>query len=237
METAKKPPRRSVRTPAPKRPGIYSRGSATVDGILEAALHVLVEEGAAAFTLRRIAEYAGSSIGNVSRHFPRKEMLVQVLLEELLAPSEGMVERNIVQAGMSAEAALELIIGGSFDQIQTKETTHLYSELWAMANHNEFVADRVEESTRYAHELTATYVAKLNPALSPADVSAVSLFINASIDGAIVLAGYGKPRSHMLPQMKAIAVKSLVHVAKTITPAEIRALPPVKGALQKFQLR
>ena len=208
-----------------------------MDAILEAALHVLIEEGASAFTLRRIAEYSGSSIGNVSRHFPRKEMLVQVLLEELLAPNEGMVEQNIRQTGMSAEDALALIIGGSFDQMQTKATTHLYSELWAMANHNEFVADRVEEATRYAHDLTATFVAKLNPALSPAEVGAVSLFINASIDGAIVLAGYGKPWNHMMPQMKAIAVKSLIHVAKTITPAEIRALPPVKGALKKFQLR
>ena len=69
---------------APPRPGVYSRGSDTVDAILKAALHVLVEEGASAFTLRRIAAQCGMKVGNVSRHFPRKEMLVQVLLEELL---------------------------------------------------------------------------------------------------------------------------------------------------------
>jgi AcrR family transcriptional regulator len=237
MDAANEQPRRSTRTPAPKRPGVYSRGSATVDAILTAAMHVLIEEGASSFTLRRIAEQCGTSVGNVSRHFPRKEMLIQVLLEELLAPSEGLVERNIRQAAMPAEDALALLIGASLDQIQTKATTHLFIELWAMANHNEFVADRVEESCRYAHDLIATFVSQVNPALSPEEVDAVSLFINASIDGATMLAGFGKPWSHMMPQMKAIAVPSLVQLAKTITPAEIRGLPPVRGALKKFEVR
>lgn len=215
----------SARATARTRPGIYARGSETVDAILKAALHVLIEEGESAFTLRRIAQQCGLNVGNVSRHFPRKEMLVEVLLEELLAPSEGLVERNIRNTGMSAEDALALVIGGSLDQISTKSMTHLFIELWAMANHNEFVADRVEASYRYVHDLIASFVARLNPALSPADVDAVSLFINASIEGSTMLAGYGKPWSSMMPQMKAIAVRSLVQLAKTITPEEIRALP------------
>jgi AcrR family transcriptional regulator len=208
-----------------KRPGVYSRGSETVDAILKAALHVLIEEGASAFTLRRIAQQCGLNVGNVSRHFPRKEMLVQVLLEDLLSPSEGLIERNIRETGMSPEDALALVIGGSLDQIESKSMTHLFIELWAMANHNEFVAERVEGVYRYVHRLIASFVAQLNPALSQEDVDAVSLFINASIEGSTMLAGFGKPWSPMMPQMKAIAVRSLVQLAKTITPDEIRALP------------
>ena len=211
------------------RPGIYSRGSETVDAILKAALHVLIEEGASAFTLRRIAQQCGLNVGNVSRHFPRKEMLVQVLLEDLLSPSEGLIERNIREAGMSPEDAFALVIGGSLDQIQSKSMTHLFIELWAMANHNDFVAERVEGVYRYAHRLIASFVAQLNPALSAEEVDAVSLFINASIEGSTMLAGFGKPWSSTMPQMKAIAVRSLVQLAKTITPDEIRALPAAGG--------
>lgn len=215
----------SVRAAAPKKPGIYSRGSETVDSILKAALHVLIEEGASAFTLRRIAQQCGLNVGNVSRHFPRKEMLVQVLLEELLSPSEGFVQRNIGDIGMPAEEALTLIIGGSLDQISTKPMTHLFIELWAMANHNEFVADRVEASYQYVHTMIAAFVAELNPSLTPAEVDAVSLYINATIEGATMLAGYGKPWGALMPQMKAIAVRSLVQLAKTITSEDIQALP------------
>jgi AcrR family transcriptional regulator len=227
----------AARSGAVTRPGIYSRGSETVDAILKAAFQVLIEEGASAFTLRRIAQQCGLNVGNVSRHFPRKEMLVQVLLEELLSPSEGLIERNIRETGMAPEDALALIIGGSFDQIATKPMTHLFIELWAMANHNAFVADRVEGVYRYVHQLIASFVTQLNPALSPEEVDAVSLFINASIEGSTMLAGYGKPWSSMMPQMKAIAVRSLVQLAKTITPEEIRSLPPVAGKPRRAERR
>ncbi|KAK0348191.1 hypothetical protein LTR94_038211, partial [Friedmanniomyces endolithicus] len=59
------------------RPGIYARGTETVDTILRAALDLLIDEGATAFTIRRIAARCDMKVGNVSYHFPRKEMLVQ----------------------------------------------------------------------------------------------------------------------------------------------------------------
>jgi AcrR family transcriptional regulator len=209
---------------APKRPGIYSRGSETVDAILKAALHVLIEEGASAFTLRRIAQQCGLNVSNVSRHFPRKEMLVQVFLEEMFAPGESL-NRYVHKTGMSAEDALAIVIGGSLDKIEAKSTTHIFIELWAMANTDEFVADRLEATYRYMHELIASFVAQLNPALSPAEVDAVTLFISGSIEGSTMFTGFGKPWRSMMPQFKAIAVRSLVQLAKSIKPEEIPSLP------------
>lgn len=219
-QKANKPP-----LAAPARPGVYSRGSDTVGAILKAALNVLIEEGAAAFTLRRIASECGMQVGNVSRHFPRKEMLVKVLLEELLSPSEGELRRNVIDAGIPADDALALVIGGSLNELQTKKMTHLFTELWAIANHNEFVADRVEMVYRYVHGLIGTFVAELNPALSPDEVEVVAVYISASIEGTTILTGYGKPWSGMMPLVKNVAIRCLVDLARTITPAEVRGLP------------
>ena len=210
---------------APSRPGIYSRGSDTVDAILRAALHVLIEEGASAFTLRRIATECGLKVGNVSRHFPRKEMLVQVLLEELLSPNAGEVRSYLKEAGRTPEESLAIVIGGSLDEISTKKMTHLFTELWAMANHNAFVAERVEMVYRFTHGLIASFVAELNPALSPGEVEIVSVYISATIEGSTVVAGYGRLCSDLMPQIRAIAIKQLVAFAKNVTPEEIRALP------------
>jgi AcrR family transcriptional regulator len=209
---------------APPRPGVYSRGSDTVDAILKAALHVLVEEGAAAFTLRRIASECGMKVGNVSRHFPRKEMLVQVLLEELLSTTVGEARIRLTDRGLPAEEALALVIGGTLNETKTKKITHLFTELWAMANHNQFVAERLEGVYQYMHNLVASYVAELNPALSPPEVDIVTLYISTSIEGSTILAGYGRPWAAMMPQFKVFAVKSLVNLAKTITPEEVKGL-------------
>lgn len=211
-----------------ERPGIYSRGSDTVDAILKAAAHVLVEEGASAFTLRRIAQECGLKAGNVSAHFPRKEMLVQVLLEDLLTFSENKLEESFRQHDVPAEEALTIVILGLLDDISTKRATHLFTELWAMANHNDFVADRITELYRYIHELIGSFVTQLNPALEPDDVATVALFISGSVEGTTMFSGYGKSWENKMPQIKAIAARSLVQLAKTITPDDIHWLQPDK---------
>ena len=143
---------------APSRPGKYSQGSKTVETILQAALHVLIEEGSGAFTLRRIAAQCDLQVGNVSRHFPRKEMLVQVLLDELLTSSEERLKRGVYETKMSPEDALALVIAGTLEDIETKRITRLITELWAMSNHNDFVAERVEALYRYVHNLIGSFV-------------------------------------------------------------------------------
>lgn len=165
-------------------------------------------------------------VGNVSRHFPRKEMLVQVLLDELLSPTVGEARSSLRNQGVPAEEALALVIAGTLDETKTKKMTHLFTELWAMANHNQFVAERIDMVNHYMRNLVASYVAELNPALSPAEVDIVTLYISTSIEGATVLAGYGKSWEAMMPQLKAFAVKTLVNLAKTVTPEEVTGLRP-----------
>lgn len=206
------------------RPGKYSRGSKTVDDILQAALTVLIEEGATAFTLRRIAAECNLQVGNVSRHFPRKEMLVQVLLGELLSSSEDLLKHGVYETNMPPEEALTLVITGTLDHIGTKRIARLMTELWAMSNHNEFVAERLEELYRYVLNLIGSFVKQLNPALNDEQVETVSLFINSAMEGTTVVAGYGKPWDKKMPSLKPLAAKWLVNMAKTITPEEVEGL-------------
>lgn len=209
---------------APLRPGKYIRGSKTVETILQAAVQVLIEEGSTAFTLRRIAAECNLQVGNVSRHFPRKELLVQVLLDELLTSSDELLKRSVYDKNMSAEDALTLIIGGTLDDIRTKRITHLITELWAMSNHNDFVAARVEALYKYSHDLMGSFIKILNPALNDDQVETLSIFINAHMEGMTVLAGFGKPWEKKMPVLKNMMVRQLVNMVKTITSDEIEML-------------
>ncbi len=205
-----------------KRPGIYARGSDTVDQILAAALRVLIDEGTSAFTLRRVAAECGMKVGNLSYHFPKKELLIQLLLDELLISYEGLLDRTVRQPGLSPEDRLVTTIVLCLDDILTKRTSHLFTELWALANHDPFVAERVAGFYRHVHGIIGTFVADLNPALDSDEVHAVSLFISASMEGTTPFSGHGKPWEEEMPRMKAMATMSLVHLAKTITPQDIR---------------
>ena len=214
--------------PARRKPGVYSRGAETVDAILKAALHVLVEEGASAFTLQRIATECGLKVGHVNHHFPRKEMLVEVLLDEILLAGESQIDGAMEQPSLSAEEGLARLITYILDDISTKQTTHLFTELWAMANHNQFVADRLEAMHRHVHRMIMQFVERLNPTLSHEDAAVVAIFIYGATDGMTMFSGYGRPWASDMSGVKNIAIKGLVELAKTITPEDISKLPSTR---------
>jgi AcrR family transcriptional regulator len=206
------------------RPGTYARGTETVDAILKAALNVLLNEGATAFSIRRIAAECGMNVGNVSYHFPRKEMLVQVLLDELLESYDKKLEKRVRQPDITTEERLTLIILICLEDITGKRTTRLFTELWALANQNDFIAERVRIFYQKVHDFIGEYVAALNPALSPDEVHTVALYISACMEGATPFLGFEKPWAAKMPAFINIAVQQLVQLAKTITPDQINGL-------------
>lgn len=209
---------------SPSRPGIYARGSETVDQILKAALGVLIDEGAEAFTLRRIAARCDLKVGNVSYHFPRKEMLIQVMLDEMLESYDKLLDEMVRKPGLTAEERLKLVIILCLEDIQTKRTTHLFTELWALANQSEFVADRVRLFYGKVHEVIGEYVTQINPALSSDDVHSLALFISASMEGSTPFLGHKKPWASKMPVFTALAAMSFVHLAKTVTSRDLAGL-------------
>lgn len=217
----------------PTRPGTYARGTEKVDQILKAALAVLIDEGAGGFTLRRIAARCDMQVGNLSYHFPRKEALVQLLLEEMMQSYESLLDTSVRQRGLTPEQRLAKVITICLDDIASRRTTHLFTELWALANHNEMIADRVESFYRSVHAIIGDFVAALNPALSADDVQTVALYISASMEGTTPFLGHGKPWAAKMPQIRAISVKALVDLARTITAADIHGRP----ASAPFMLR
>jgi len=203
------------------RPGTYARGTETVDAIIKAAHTVLIKEGASAFTIRRIATASGMKVGNVSYHFPRKEMLIKIMLDELLDSYDKLLESEVRQPGISPEEQLRLIIVLCLDDIAGQRTTRLFTELWALANTNAFVADRVRVFYQRVQDYIGDAVAALNPALSPDEVHTVALYISASMEGSTPFLGFEKPWAAKMPQFIVIAAKALVDLARTITPEQI----------------
>lgn len=73
---------RSPRTP--RKTPRQSRAVATVDAILTAATHILVERGLAGFTTNHVARRAGVPIGSIYQYFPNKQAILSSLLRRQL---------------------------------------------------------------------------------------------------------------------------------------------------------
>lgn len=73
------------------RPPQQARSRAALQRLLASAEYVLVHDGVEEFTIARVAEHAGVSVGGVYRRFASKEQLIDAVRQELLARLEEAV--------------------------------------------------------------------------------------------------------------------------------------------------
>lgn len=68
----------------PRKTPVQARSNASVNAILQATVQVLLKEGLAKLTTKRIAVRAGVSIGTLYQYFPNKSSLLHLLLRQQL---------------------------------------------------------------------------------------------------------------------------------------------------------
>ena len=80
------------------------------EALIQAALSILAEGGAAGFSVRAAARRAGASSGAPFRHFASREALLAAVAEEALRRLRAQIERAIVEAVGDPLARYEAIL-------------------------------------------------------------------------------------------------------------------------------
>ena len=199
----------------PERDGGYAKGYETRELILRTALHLLIEEGYRAMSMRRVAVASGMKLGNLTYHYPTREDLVRELLNAVISSYEVEFAAIVHAPGVPPEERLARVCGLIIDDIGSKKTTRLFPELWALANHDAFVYERVHELYDRARAPIFEIVAEMRPDLCEADRFDLSLLISASMEGLTVFAGYQRPYAARLPAVEAIAIRSFIDIVRS----------------------
>jgi AcrR family transcriptional regulator len=199
----------------PEREGGYAKGYETRELILRTALHILIEEGYRAMSMRRVATACGMKLGNLTYHYPTREDLVRELLNAVISSYEVEFAAIVHAPGVPPEERLARVCGLIIDDIASKKTTRLFPELWALANHDVFVYERVHELYDRARAPIVEIVAELRPDLSEADRFDLALFISSSMEGLTIFAGYQRPFAARLPAVEGIAIRSFIDLVRS----------------------
>lgn len=91
-----------------RRKPSQDRSKATCEAILQAAAHILEEEGDTAFTSNRIAERAGVSIGSLYQYFPNKKAILFALAME---EESRLPCRTVLESRSEAQSESQLRLG------------------------------------------------------------------------------------------------------------------------------
>ncbi len=202
------------------REGGYSRGAEGHELILQTALSVLVEHGYQAMTLRRIAAECGLKAGHITYYFKSKDDLVRALLQMIAGSYREAIEATAENAGGDPEQKLKNLIRFILEDGRTKQTMFLFPELWALANHDPFVKERVNEMYMPEHAYIETVVEEMNPALTAKDRQNVAALILSSLEGIAVFAGYGKIWEDRMDSLEELACDCFVAFVKAMKPGD-----------------
>lgn len=91
-----------------------ARSSQLVADVLEAAIRVLQSEGARRFTMARVAEKAGVSVGSLYQYFPNKESILFQLQRQEWQATTGLLEKILAPSSVPPPVRLRRAIHAFF---------------------------------------------------------------------------------------------------------------------------
>ncbi|MBI1731202.1 MAG: TetR/AcrR family transcriptional regulator [Gammaproteobacteria bacterium] len=196
------------------RPGTatQSKGQSRLASILDAARAVFINAGYAGLTMRKVADRAGISIGNLNYYYRTKDDLLRDLIDHVIGGYLHVFGKLRDAAGQSPQKQLESILDYWIDDLGTPETTAFFPELWALANHDPHVAELVDGLYARAREPLDEIIGLMNPACTPRERRQLALFMCAAMEGLTVFAGNGKPWASQRAQLKRIAIEDFMQL-------------------------
>lgn len=90
--------------------------SLQVDGILEAASHVVLEQGIASLTLDKVAARVGVSKSGLLHYFPSKDMLVSAMVQRVINEWRAELREALAAAPPGRTRVLHAMLGGCLAQ-------------------------------------------------------------------------------------------------------------------------
>lgn len=188
--------------------GGYQKGKDRRVQILDSARSLLIESGYHNFSLRKVAENSGIRVGNLQYYFPTKEDLVRALLDLVIA--QYVEEWIELRRHGSPEQQFLAIIEDVILDLNTKQTTVFFPEIWSLSNHEKNLTRAMDNMYETYRKVLAEVIGEMNPALSATQAHHLALFISASIEGHTMFIGHRKPWKKETQNVLTMAKQSFV---------------------------
>jgi AcrR family transcriptional regulator len=192
---------------------VREKGRRRSDAILDAATTLLVDEGYARLSMRRIAARAGIAPGNLQYYYPTKQDVVRALLDRWLARARA----DAAAAGRERPPEHRLL--ASLDAVLAEASDancRLFWDLWALAARDPIVARATRTFYDRYRDAVADALRTVRPTVGRAVAQRRAMLVVALLEGLSVLR-IGRPRTGMPDAALRRELRTLVlHLAKEI---------------------
>jgi AcrR family transcriptional regulator len=126
--------------------------------ILQQTEALLIREGGAALSMRKVADACAMSLGNLQYHYATREALLEALLASFIANYVALVRDRPFQPTGDLQRDLSGILSSGLELLDRTEASRVFKELWAAAQQSDSLA---AEMTVYYRELVRFYAQTL----------------------------------------------------------------------------
>ena len=171
---------RNENSVVPRKKPKQARSRMTVEAILIATAHILVEEGYEAANTNHIAEVAGVSIGSLYQYFPGKRAIIAALIEQHALKMMDVIEKKLSSGkGEHVEVILAKLVQ---EVVQiTKADNHLHRLLIEQIP-DPFHLEQVTPIKQRIESLIRSYLEKKTDEVQTDDVAlSAFMFFNALV--------------------------------------------------------
>jgi len=188
--------------------------SATVESILDAAQKVIVKNGYARFTMRRVAQSAGISPGNLTYHFPTKNALLRALIIRLMEDYSCQLDKILSGLEGHTEQQVNMLVHWVLMDNVDEITVRTGREIWAMALHDNIIRDAVDDFYDELIERLVNMLQRSRPNSDKTTIREMVYFLVLLAEGTSVL--YGTRRERPVPVERMIEV--VILLIKSLAP-------------------
>lgn len=122
--------------------------------VLDAAESLLLESGNSELTMRKIAQRAGMSLGNLQYHFSNRDAVLVAVLRRFVERYEDGLLRLTQRPEHDLTASLHMLFLDVFNYPDLDAYAAMFKELWAASSHS---IEMKKALTTYLEQLTQSY--------------------------------------------------------------------------------
>ncbi len=183
------------------RPGtaVLAKGRDRVEAILDAATRILIDEGYARLSTRKIAARAGVRPGHLQYYYPTKQDVVRGLLERYLERATAALGARMAANAATPALRLEVLLDGILRSQEDIENARFFWELWALAARDPAVADAMQSFYRSYWRAVVGALLDAEPALGRPRAERRAALLVAMLEGLTLFRSRAASRELPLP--------------------------------------
>jgi AcrR family transcriptional regulator len=162
---------------------VLAKGRERIESILDAATRILIDEGYAELSTRKIAARAGIRPGHLQYYYPTKQDVVRGLLERYLERATVAFGERLASTAPTPERRLEAALDGILRDQEDGESARFFFELWALAARDPAVAEAMQGFYRASWRTLVDALLATEPALGRPRAERRAALLIATLEG------------------------------------------------------